>query len=144
MTKKEFSIIRSHLGKTQVQMAHLLGVSLKAVQSFEQGFRKVPVHVERQLLFLLAHTKSSKTALRTPCWKAKGCSLQVRKNCPAWEFQVGHLCWFINGTICEGEPQQSWQEKMEFCRNCNVFLSVLPKELTKDLPLKAKKQGDCP
>ncbi|MFH1488783.1 MAG: hypothetical protein ABII06_07765 [Pseudomonadota bacterium] len=42
MTKKEFSIIRGHLGKTQAQMAHLLGVSLKAIQSFEQGFRKVP------------------------------------------------------------------------------------------------------
>ena len=37
MNKKEFSQIRQHLGKTQNQTAQLLGISLKAVQSFEQG-----------------------------------------------------------------------------------------------------------
>ena len=46
-------------------MAQILGSSLKAVQSFEQGWRKIPVHVERQMLFLLAMKKGvGKTALR--------------------------------------------------------------------------------
>jgi len=35
-------------------MAQLLGTSLKAIQSFEQGWRNIPVHIERQMLFLLA------------------------------------------------------------------------------------------
>ena len=48
MNKKEFSQIRNQLGKTQMQMAQLLGVSLKAIQSFEQGWREIPVHAERQ------------------------------------------------------------------------------------------------
>ena len=58
MEKKQFSEIRRHLGKTQLQMAQLLGISLKAIQSFEQGWRNIPVHIERQVLFLLASKKS--------------------------------------------------------------------------------------
>ena len=52
MDSKEFHSLRQKLQKTQKQMSQLLGTSLKAVQSFEQGWRKVPVHVERQVLFL--------------------------------------------------------------------------------------------
>ena len=66
MGKKEFSTARQYLGKTQSQMAQLLGVSLKAIQSFEQGWRNIPVHIERQVLFLLA-LKTPPKKVR-PCW----------------------------------------------------------------------------
>ncbi|MCK4792980.1 MAG: helix-turn-helix domain-containing protein, partial [Desulfobacteraceae bacterium] len=33
---------RKKLGKTQKQLAELLGTSLKAVHSYEQGWRSVP------------------------------------------------------------------------------------------------------
>ena len=128
MDKSEFSDMRRYLGKTQIQMARLLGVSLKAIQSFEQGYRKVPVHIERQLLFLLAHSGSSNQK-NTPCWKVKDCPLKKRENCPAWEYNLGHMCWFINGTICDGEARESWNEKMELCRHCEIFQSMLPEEL---------------
>jgi hypothetical protein len=36
------------------------------------------------------------------------------------------LCWFINGTICQGEEQKSWRNKMKMCRQCEVFQSMLP------------------
>jgi len=36
MEKQEFAEIRIHLGKTQKQLAQLLGISLKAITSFEQ------------------------------------------------------------------------------------------------------------
>ena len=39
MNRKELSQIRHQLGKTQMQMAHLLNVSVKSIQSFEQGWR---------------------------------------------------------------------------------------------------------
>ncbi|MCX5879496.1 MAG: transcriptional regulator, partial [Deltaproteobacteria bacterium] len=55
MRNSEFSRIRGYLGKTQNELAQLLGTSLKAIQSFEQGWRRIPVHAERQVLFLLAH-----------------------------------------------------------------------------------------
>jgi DNA-binding XRE family transcriptional regulator len=124
--KKEFSNIRRQLGKTQSQMAELLGTSLKAVQSFEQGWRKIPVHVERQVLFLLAQ-KVAREKQQEPCWSVEKCPMDTRKNCPAWEFQSGYLCWFINGTICHGEAQKSWHEKIEMCRKCKVFRSILPR-----------------
>jgi len=123
--KKEFSMARQSLGKTQSQMAQLLGVSLKAIQSFEQGWRNIPVHIERQVLFLLASKKSSPRKDRT-CWVIRKCPMEVRKNCPAWEFQVGNLCWFINGTICQGRKQESWQKKMKICRQCEVFQAMVP------------------
>ena len=51
MDSKEFSRFRKRLNKTQKQMAQLLGVSIKAVHSYEQGWRSVPAHVERQMFF---------------------------------------------------------------------------------------------
>jgi DNA-binding XRE family transcriptional regulator len=86
MNRNEFKKYRKRLNKTQKQMAELLGTSLKAIHSYEQGWRTVPVHVERQ---------------------------------------VGDLCWFINGTICDGISQKDWKEKMKICRSCEVFSSIL-------------------
>ena len=125
MEKEEFSKIRCHLGKTQLQMAQLLGTSLKAIQSFEQGWRSIPVHTERQALFLLVLKKSPHKKNRA-CWVIRECPMEIKRNCPAWEFQVGHLCWFINGTICRGQVQESWQKKMKLCRQCKVFRTMLP------------------
>ena len=125
MGEKEFLIIRRYLGKTQIQLAQLLGTSLKAIQSFEQGWRNIPVHTERQVLFLLSLKKSPREKNR-PCWVIQECPMEVKRNCPAWECQVGHLCWFINGTICQGQMQKSWQKKMNICRQCKVFRAMLP------------------
>jgi len=82
MDNKEFCQIRRRLGKTQSQMAQLLGVSSKAIQSFEQGWRKIPVNVERQALFLLAKEVSKKRR-GTPCWVILDCPTKRRRNCPA-------------------------------------------------------------
>lgn len=124
MDKREFSQIRSGLEKTQDQLAQLLGISIKAVQSFEQGWRNIPVHIERQLLFLLTlkrpHSKGNGS-----CWVIRKCPLEIKQKCPAWEFQAGHLCWLINGTMCQGKVQENWQKKMKICRQCEVFRSML-------------------
>ena len=125
MKKKEFAEIRRHLGKTQNEMAQVLGVSTKAIQSFEQGWRNIPVHIERQVLLILA-LKSKAFKRNQSCWLKKDCSRENRENCPAWQFDAGNLCWFINGTICEGSPQDSWQKKMKICRECEVYRSLFP------------------
>lgn len=125
MKKSEFAEIRRHLGKTQSQMAQILGVSSKAIQSFEQGWRNIPVHIERQVLFILA-LKCHGSKKSAPCWLARDCPVEKRQDCPAWQFNAGNLCWFINGTICEGSPQGSWQNKMKICRDCEVYHSILP------------------
>jgi len=124
MDRKEFAYFRRKLNKTQRQMAHLLGVSIKTVQSYEQGWRRVPGYVGRQVFFLVSR-KQGIAKRRKPCWAIKQCSLEDRKKCPAWEFQAGYLCWFIDGTICEGKVQPDWRKKMEMCRHCEVFQPLL-------------------
>ena len=120
MESKQFSYLRNRLGKTQRQMAQLLGTSEKAIQGYEQGWRKVPMHVERQVLFLVSRLREKKKDLK-PCWVIKNCPPKRKKQCPAWEFRSGRLCWFINGTICECKVQKNWHEKMKMCRSCEVF-----------------------
>ena len=125
MGKKEFSQIRRYLGKTQNQLARLLCVSPKAIQSFEQGWRNIPVGIERQLLFLLYLERAPDEKPR-PCWEIQNCPVEWKENCTAWEFEAGYICWFINGTFCQGEYQYDWEKKIKLCRQCEVFHSRLP------------------
>ena len=125
MDKEEFTYFRKRLDKTQKEMAELLGTSLKAVHSYEQGWRNVPPHVERQILFLFSRSRGNTNKVNL-CWKVRNCPPDRKRKCPAWEFRAGKLCWFINGTICEGEPQEDWGEKMKICRECEVLTPLLP------------------
>ncbi len=124
MDRKEFARLRKKLKKTQKQMAQLLGKSIKAVHSYEQGWRSVPPSVERQIFFLISLTPENRKS-RKSCWTVKKCSADQRKQCPAWEFKLGNLCWFICGTICQGSAQETWKEKMKICRSCEVFSELL-------------------
>jgi len=121
--KEDFVKARTKLQKTQKEMSQLLGVSVKAIYSYEQGWRSVPTHVERQMFFLLSRMDEN-IKNRKPCWVMKKCPSERKKQCPAWEFQAGKLCWFITGTICEGEVHQDWKEKMKICRSCEVLTSL--------------------
>ena len=123
MQREEFATMRKRLGKTQSQMAALLGTSLKAVHSYEQGWRAVPGHVERQLFFLISRMRGRKAP--KPCWVVRECPPDRKQQCPAWEYRAGNLCWFINGTVCEGTNQKNWQAKMKICRSCKVLTSLL-------------------
>ena len=124
MERTEFKELRKRLKKTQAQMAQLLGVSLKAVHSYEQGWRKVPAAVERQMYFLIVK-QNTKTEKVKACWQIKNCSPEQKTKCPAWEFGAGELCWFINGTICDGTAQKNWKEKMKICQSCEVFKPLI-------------------
>jgi len=123
MNSKEFVALRKRLGKTQVQMAQLIGVSLKAVHSYEQGWRDIPAHAERQVFFLVSRIRGGKKPQKF-CWILRDCPDERKKQCPAWEFQAGRLCWFIGGTICEGFAHNTWKDKIRVCRQCRVFQAV--------------------
>ena len=125
MEKSEFKAFRKKLSKTQKQMAQLLGTSLKAIHSYEQGWRTIPPAVERQMFFLVSRKFHGNTKSGKPCWRVKKCAPDQKKHCPAWEFKSGDLCWFINGTICEGGTHENWNEKMKICRSCEVFTNIL-------------------
>jgi hypothetical protein len=120
MTSREFAGFRKKIGKSQRDMARLLGLSVKAVHSYEQGWRKIPGSVERQVFFLYSRRRDTH---RRPiaCWLVRDCPPNQKLRCPAWEFRCGHLCWFISGTFCRGSAQKSWKDKIKICRNCEVF-----------------------
>ena len=100
-------------------MAQLLGVSIAAVHTYEQGSRTIPPAVERHLYFLVMCANHSETL--PPCWEIRNCQVDRRAQCPAWQLNSGGLCWFINGTLCDGSDQGSWEAKMGICRRCPVF-----------------------
>ena len=122
MDKLEFRKSRKRLGKTQKQLSELLGMSLKTIHSYEQGWRTIPTHIERQLYFLLIQQRGRNNPL-TPCWDKKQCD--QKEACPAWEFQSGHLCWFLCGTLCEGTQDKDNKSKLSICRECEIFTSLL-------------------
>ena len=125
MKSREFAEIRRYLNRTQSQLAQLLCVSPKAVQSFEQGWRHVPVHVERQLLVLLSLKTIGDNDV-SPCWEMLNCPQAWREKCIVWEYKARYFCWFFNGTYCQGQFQGSWEEKIKLCRQCAVFRAVTP------------------
>ena len=124
MEKEEFVLARSKLDKTPKIMAQLLGVSDKALYSYEQGWRSIPMHVERQVFFLLSRNKRRQERPQN-CWVVKKCPPKRRKECPAYEYKAGRFCWMINGTFCKGKPQKNWREKMKICRECEIILNLL-------------------
>ncbi len=125
MDRSEFAYIRSSFGKTQKELARLLCVSHKAIQSFEEGWRNIPTYIERELLIILA-LKTIVEGIPSPCWEIKNCPDEWRKRCIIWEYKIRHFCWLVNGTFCQGEFQESWKKKIDICRQCEVFKTQVP------------------
>jgi DNA-binding XRE family transcriptional regulator len=126
MKNHEFSRIRKFLGVTQSQMARILCVSPKAIQSFEQGWRNIPPYIEREMLLLLSLKESMNTDRSVrPCWEIKNCPDDWKVNCLVWRLKVRHFCWYINGTYCQGKAHKNWEEKIQICRECKIFQDML-------------------
>jgi len=123
MDNKKFIDVRKKLEKTQKGLASLLGISLKAVCSYEQGWRTIPSHVERQLIFLLAKKIQANQEMIN-CWEIRNCPEEKRRQCPAWEFNSGDFCWFICGTICDNTTYGTWEKKMEICKKCEMLQNL--------------------
>jgi transcriptional regulator with XRE-family HTH domain len=124
MKKEEFSSIRKSLKKTQRQIALLLGISHKTVESYEQGFRNVPVNIERILYYLLFKLNMNKLDVNELCWHKKDCPLSIRRHCVAWLANEGFFCWFLTGKTCVQERMLSKGESGN-CFSCSFFLENL-------------------
>jgi len=114
--------VRKCLGKSQSAFAALVGVSTKAIQSYEQGWRSTPAHVQRMaLLLLIMSRRKSEARTSPPCWKLRRCAPETTARCPAYQFREGRLCWLVTGTLCEGKKAESWTAKMAGCGHCAVL-----------------------
>jgi DNA-binding transcriptional regulator YiaG len=119
MDKAGFARARVLLGKSQRDLARLLGISLKAVESYEQGWRNVPSNVERMLYFLIFKLNAKSFAQESPCWTATSCSDDMRKECVAYVTGEGHFCWFFTGGLCASAKASGIGER--YCYGCKVF-----------------------
>ena len=117
--------LRTEMGISQRLMAGLLGVSLKAVQSYEQGWRQVPPHVERLLILETALHRGSDLLSIPRCWELHECDPSLRVHCPSYRIPHGGFCWFVTGTLCHGEPSAGWAAKRARCLKCTVLQMLL-------------------
>jgi DNA-binding XRE family transcriptional regulator len=112
--------IRRKLGMTQARLAEVMGVSAKAVQSYEQGWRNVPTPIASQLLVLLAIHRHREEAAR-PCWEVAGCSITSRRGCPSHRVSRGQFCWLVSGGMCGRGGNPSGKH----CLDCAVVRRLL-------------------
>jgi DNA-binding transcriptional regulator YiaG len=91
--------LRLLLGVTQEGLAKALGISTKAVQSYEQGWRKTPLRVVKQMLTLVAMHREDYSQ-STPCWEIRGCDADSVANCPANTITHGRYCWAVASKSC--------------------------------------------
>ena len=113
--------IRKKVGMTQAKLSQALGVSIRAIQSYEQGWRDVPTHIMVQLLVLAAayYTKGD----RRKCWEIMRCSLESMEKCPCCKTD-GMLCWLVTGrqsAPCEKDDTNG----ISACLKCPVVQEIL-------------------
>lgn len=119
MDRELFKIGRHKLKKTQASFADLLGISLKAVQSYEQGWREIPIYIERKVYFLLSQSRELTPGATKNCWARNRCA--NKKECPVWEFNAGKFCWFFCGAECSDGDNKNLTKIMGNCRNCDII-----------------------
>nr|MBF0223197.1 CZB domain-containing protein [Desulfobulbaceae bacterium] len=84
--------------------------------------------IVNQLIAMVYGKKGSATGSIVPstasgkslCWDVKNCPTDRRNGCPAYP-NTGHECWSVTGTLCGGQEQGTYHEKMANCRKCNVY-----------------------
>jgi signal transduction histidine kinase len=53
------------------------------------------------------------------CWEIEECT---KTDCPAYG-NTTTMCWYMDGTLCFGQPSGSFPEKLDECRQCKVYKS---------------------
>lgn len=113
--------VREEMGLSQVELASLLGVSPRTIQSCEQGWRSLGSAVEKSLLLLLMVYRQGDSLKQMACWEARGCSQEMRSKCLTYISGLGYLCWFLTGNQCACKFIHDWADKKNLCMGCPFF-----------------------
>ncbi len=122
----DLKAIRKMLDLSQSQLADLIGVSLRTVQSCEQGWRRPSPALEKAVILLLQANQHGAGLGKMFCWESIDCSENDRKHCLVYQTRQGHLCWLLSGNICRGRRLRTWDDKKDMCMQCQFFLELLP------------------
>jgi DNA-binding XRE family transcriptional regulator len=118
LTVNNLKAVRARLGKSQGELALLLGVSIRAIQSYEQGWRNVPSHVLRGMMMLLFLDWRKGQSWIAPCWDIQKC--EQKDSCSAWVLRAGDMCWQVTGTQCGPTLHKTPEAKLDQCARCPV------------------------
>ena len=120
-SSQDFRRVRRELEVTQAEMGKILGLSVKAVQSYEQGWRRPPDSIRRLLMVVFVSHRLWNHRHTIACWEQKRCPRKVRNECRAYQVRQGHLCWLITGTKCDGIDLRDCDKKRAACEKCAVY-----------------------
>jgi DNA-binding XRE family transcriptional regulator len=125
MEAVDIKAIREKLGLSQGDLAALVGFSVRAIQSCEQGWRKPSPALEKMLLLLYVAELQGSSFGTERCWEMMGCAPETRDTCVAYRSRQGHLCWFLTGTLCRGQRMGDWLKKRATCADCAYFRRLM-------------------
>ena len=117
--------VREELGLSQQGLADLIGVSLRTVQSCEQGWRRPTAALERSLLLLLLASRNGPDLGKRACWDSSGSPPDACEQCLVRRSRQGHLCWLLTGNVCKGRRLRSWSSKKAVCGECRFLRRLL-------------------
>jgi DNA-binding XRE family transcriptional regulator len=118
--------IRQELDLSQAELAALIGVSERTIQSCEQGWRNPGQAVEKAALLLLLARRHGSRFEEHRCWESINCDDEERSSCLVHQSHQGHVCWLLSGNFCRGRLLRTWDDKKEACFSCPFFLELLP------------------
>lgn len=95
----EFKQLRELMQWTQAEAAHFLGVSKKAVESYEQGWRKAPDALWKEFLLIIALKRGYPNGYKR-CYEVMRCSPAVREACFCARNMRGLFCWATCQATC--------------------------------------------
>lgn len=117
--------VRDELSLSQAQLADLVGVSIRTVQSCEQGWRRPGVALEKSLLLLLMAFRNGTEFGAHVCWQTAEREPGVCERCIVRWCSQAHLCWLFSGNMCQGKRLRSWAEKKAVCGECRFLHQLL-------------------
>ena len=110
--------LRRLLDVTQTELADALGISAKAVQSYEQGWRDTPLRIVKQMLTLVAMNRTDKEQGQ-PCWIVRSCDPEHVETCPANKITHGRYCWSVASKSC-AKARGDADPSVLGCLDCDV------------------------
>jgi DNA-binding XRE family transcriptional regulator len=122
----DLKAIRKALDLSQSEMAGLIGVSERTIQSCEQGWRNPGQAVEKSALLLMMARRHGADLEKHRCWESINCTDEERANCLVHQSQLGHVCWLLSGNLCRSRNLRTWDDKKQACFECTFFQELLP------------------
>ena len=122
-TASEFKRLRGIMKWTQAEAAHFLGVSKKAVESYEQSWRTPPDTLWKEFLLIIALKRGYPDGYKR-CWEVMRCSPAACESCFCARNMRGLFCWATCQATC-GRHLGGHGKKIADCLTCPVARQFL-------------------